>query len=60
MHPFNSKKHLELNILGFGNYIRNVSSFYLPFRLDYRGRLYCTTEYLNYQGIDLAKGILEI
>lgn len=37
---------------------RGVPCFYFPVRLDYRGRLYCTTEYLNYQGIDLAKGLL--
>jgi len=38
---------------------RNVPSIYLPVRIDYRGRLYCITEYLNYQGIELSKGLLE-
>jgi DNA-directed RNA polymerase len=28
-------------------------------RLDYRGRLYCIVEYLNYQNIELAKSLLE-
>jgi DNA-dependent RNA polymerase len=56
---FNSRKHLELNILGLATIFRDVSSIYLPVRIDYRGRLYCTTEYLNYQGIDLSKGLLE-
>jgi DNA-directed RNA polymerase len=55
---FNSRKHLELNILGLATIFREVPCFYLPIRLDYRGRLYCVTEYLNYQGIELAKGLL--
>jgi len=55
---FNSKKHLELNILGLATIFRNVPNLYFPVRLDYRGRLYCVTEYLNYQGIELSKGLL--
>ena len=39
---------------------RHVPSIYFPVRLEYRGRLYCTTEYLNYQGINLAKGLLQL
>jgi DNA-directed RNA polymerase len=38
---------------------RNVSEFYLPVRLDYRGRIYCVVEYLNYQGTELAKALLK-
>lgn len=56
---FNSRKHLELNILGLATIFREVPSIYLPVRIDYRGRIYCVTEYLNYQGIELAKGLLE-
>jgi len=56
---FNSRKHLEINILGLATIFRDISSIYLPVRLDYRGRLYCVTEYLNYQGIELAKGLLQ-
>jgi DNA-directed RNA polymerase len=58
LESFNSRKHLELNILGLATIFREVPCFYLPIRLDYRGRLYCVTEYLNYQGIELAKGLL--
>jgi DNA-dependent RNA polymerase len=56
---FNSRKNLELNILGLATIFSEVPCFYLPVRLDYRGRLYCVTEYLNYQGIELAKGLLQ-
>nr|QWO71370.1 RNA polymerase [Termitomyces sp. T123] len=59
MESFKSRKYLELNILGLVHIFREVPAFYLPVRLDYRGRLYCVTEYLNYQGIELAKGLLE-
>lgn len=32
----------------------------MPVRLEYRGRLYCITDYLSYKGIDLAKYLLEL
>jgi len=38
---------------------RLVPSFYLPVRVDYRVRLYCIVEYLNYKNIELAKSLLE-
>jgi DNA-directed RNA polymerase, mitochondrial len=38
---------------------RKIPKFYMPIQLDYRGRLYCMAKYLNYQGIDLAKSLLE-
>jgi len=56
---FNSRKHLELNILGLATSFREVPSIYLPMRIDYRGRIYYVTEHLNYQGIELAKDLLE-
>jgi DNA-directed RNA polymerase len=49
---FHSKKYLEQNILGLSVLFKDVPTFYMPVRLDYRVRLYCITEYLNYQGID--------
>ena len=59
LESFNSKKKdLEQNILGLGNIFRDVPKFYIPIRLDYRDRLYCMSEYLNYQGIELAKALL--
>jgi hypothetical protein len=59
LESFYSKKFIEQNILGLASIYRVVPSFYLPVRLDYRGRLYCMVEYLNYQGIELAKSLLE-
>jgi DNA-directed RNA polymerase len=59
LESFQSRKYLEQNILGLSNLFKDIPAFYMPARLDYRGRLYCITEYLNYQGIDLAKSLLE-
>lgn len=56
---FNSRKFLEQSVLGLATIYKYVPSFYLPVRLDYRVRLYCVSQYLNYQGIDLAKSLLE-
>lgn len=58
LQAFNSKRNLELNILGLATIFRDVPALFIPVRLDYRGRLYCMPEYLNYQSIDLAKGLL--
>ena len=33
--------------------------FYLPSFLDFRGRIYSKVSYLNYQGGDLARSLLE-
>jgi len=59
LESFYSKKYLEQNILGLSVLFKDVPTFYMPVRLDYRGRLYCITEYLIYQGIDLEKSVLE-
>ena len=56
LQSFNSKRNLELNILGLATIFRGVPCLYFPVRLDYRGRMYCMSEYLNYQSNDLAKG----
>jgi DNA-directed RNA polymerase len=59
LESFNIKKDLEQNILGLVIIFTEVDSFYIPTRLDYRGRLYCISEYFNYQSIDLAKSLLQ-
>jgi len=55
---FRSKKHLEMNILGIANIYRLVPEFFIPIRMDNRGRIYCISNYLNYQSIELAKALL--
>jgi DNA-directed RNA polymerase len=53
-----SKVFLEGTILDIANLYRDCSQFYIPLRLDQRGRIYCESHYLNYQGSDLAKALL--
>ncbi|KZV77888.1 DNA/RNA polymerase, partial [Exidia glandulosa HHB12029] len=53
---FLSKKQLEMNILGLALIFKNVPEFYIPVRLDNRGRIYCMVDYLNYQGLVFSKG----
>jgi len=47
-----------MNILGLAHIFKNVPEFYIPVRIDYRGRLYCVADYLNYQSTELAKALL--
>lgn len=53
-----SKRLQDKNILGIAKAYSHVHEFFLPVRLDFRGRLNCTTEYLNYQSSGLAKSLL--
>jgi len=55
---FNSQRNLERNILGLAKIYKNIPSFYFPVRIDFRGRVYCEPEYLNYQSTELAKSLL--
>jgi hypothetical protein len=58
LESFNSKKDLEQNTLGLASIFRDIPKFYLPVRLDFRGRINCMAEYLSYQGTELAKSLL--
>lgn len=58
LESFLSKKQLETNILTLAQLFRNVPEFYIPLRIDNRGRIYCIASYLNYQSIELAKALL--
>lgn len=53
-----SKLNLQENILGLAKVFSNVSEFFLPVRLDFRGRVNCISQYLNYQSTELAKALL--
>jgi DNA-directed RNA polymerase len=53
-----SKFDLDNNILGIAEVYQNLPSFYIPVRMDSRGRIYCISNYLNYQSSDLAKSLL--
>lgn len=53
-----SKREHQDNILGLANLFRNIPEIYFPVSLDFRGRLNCIPEYLNYQSSDLAKSLL--
>lgn len=55
---FLSKKELQENILGLASVFSELPSFYIPVNLDFRGRLYCIPEFLNYQSTELAKALL--
>jgi len=50
--------YLQNNILNIAELYLSVDKIYFPVRIDQRTRLYCVTEYLNYQSTDLAKGLL--
>ncbi len=58
LESFLSKKILCENILGLATAYSNVNEFYLPIRIEFRGRLNCISDYLNYQSNDLAKSLL--
>jgi DNA-directed RNA polymerase len=55
---YNSHIILQETILGIADLYKNFPKFYFPFRLDQRGRVYCTSNYFNYQSNGLAKSLL--
>lgn len=54
----NSKYYLNKNILELAIIFENVK-FYLPSFMDFRGRIYPYPHYLNYQGVDIARSLIE-
>jgi hypothetical protein len=53
----NGLYHLYLNIINIAILFR-AQVFYLPVFSDFRGRLYTLSNYLSYQGNDLARSLL--
>lgn len=54
---FLSKKDLQESILILAELYSTKHEIFMPTNLDFRGRLYCVSEYLNYQSTELAKAI---
>src|SRR5271156_3370894 len=46
------------NILGLAEVLSNLHEFFIPVRVDFRGRMNCVVDYLNYQSSELAKSLL--
>jgi len=53
----NAKYSLYYNIIHIAYLFRN-QTFYLPVYADFRGRIYTLSNYLSYQGNDLARSLL--
>jgi DNA-directed RNA polymerase len=53
-----SKLILERNIISIAQAYSKVERIYFPVRLDNRTRIYCETDYFDYQKNDLAKGLI--
>nr|QWO71463.1 RNA polymerase [Termitomyces sp. T99] len=53
----NSKYHLYSNIINLASLYKD-QEFYLPVFVDFRGRIYPLSNYLNYQGGDLARSLI--
>ena len=53
-----SKIIMEKNILSIAQVYSKVDKIYFPVRLDQRTRIYCETDYFDYQKTDLAKGLI--
>ena len=54
----NSKYHLNKMILTLAIVYSDIG-FYLPTYYDFRGRIYSVVDYLDYQGVDTARALIE-
>lgn len=54
----NSLFYLQKNIIGLAKLLINVNEFYFPIELDWRGRVYCQSSYISFQGNELAKSLI--
>jgi len=53
-----SKINLQETVLSLAEFYKKFPNIYFPLRLDQRGRIYCSPNYLNYQSTELAKALL--
>ena len=53
-----SKLILQETIIGIAQFFSRFNEIYFPVRLDQRGRLYCTPNFLNYQSNELSKALI--
>jgi len=53
-----SKIQMERNILSIAITFSKMNKIYFPVRLEFRGRVLCTTEFFDFQKNDLAKGLI--
>lgn len=53
-----SKIIMEKNILSIADTYSKMDAIYFPIRMDNRTRIYCETNYFDYQKSDLAKGLI--
>jgi DNA-directed RNA polymerase len=53
-----SKILMERNVLSIAEVFSRLEKIYFPVRLDFRTRIYCKTDYFDYQQSDLAKGLI--
>jgi DNA-directed RNA polymerase len=58
LESYNSQLKLEGDIIRLASLFSGIENFYIPLRIDNRGRLYCNVDYLNYQSVELAKALL--
>ena len=49
---------LEKNILSIAELFSDMDEIYFPVRMDQRTRIYCITDYFDYQKNDIAKGLI--
>jgi DNA-directed RNA polymerase len=54
-----SHRLMLMKILWTAGKLKDAPRIYFPYQIDFRGRLYAIPQFLNPQGSDLAKGLLE-
>lgn len=58
-HELKGQRIQQGRIVKVAEKFKNEAAIYFPYQLDFRGRVYALPSFLNPQGNDLAKGLLE-